>query len=382
MVMALGAFFVVAIGIAACGSSGLSSSDVAKVGGSAITKADFNHWIAIAAKSGAQQGGGSGVVPDPPNYTNCIAALRKSAPAPKKGQTAPTDASFLAQCKQQYKTLIPQVVGYLISAKWIEGEAKDQSVSVSDAEVNQQLALTKKQAFPTAKAYATYLQTTGMGAADVLFRIRIQALSQKIQQKVTKTASTVSNAQVSAYYAAHKAQFLQPERRDIQIVLAKTQAKASAAKAAIQGGMSFAAAAKKYSIDPQTKAAGGVLKGVTKGQEDAGLDKTVFSAKKGVLLGPSKTQFGWYIVRVTAISAPHQRTLAESQAAIRQQLTSAGSQKALTAFVTKFQKKWQAKTNCAKEFLVPTCKGAPKPKAPTAQQQSPPPSSQGTTTAK
>ena len=49
--LALGAFFVVAIVLAACGGDSIPGNSVAKVGGTNITKDDFNHWLKIAAIS-------------------------------------------------------------------------------------------------------------------------------------------------------------------------------------------------------------------------------------------------------------------------------------------------------------------------------------------
>ena len=53
--LALGAFFVVAIVLAACGGDSIPGNSVAKVGDTSITKDDFNHWLKIAAISSQGQ---------------------------------------------------------------------------------------------------------------------------------------------------------------------------------------------------------------------------------------------------------------------------------------------------------------------------------------
>ncbi len=103
-------------------------------------------------------------------------------------------------------------------------------------------------------------------------------------------------AAIAGYYNSHKSQFGTPETRNMQIVLTKTQAEANTAKAAIQGGQSWAAVAKKYSIDP-SKNTGGVLNGVTAGQQDSALSKAAFAAPVNKLIGPVKSQFGYYVHR-------------------------------------------------------------------------------------
>ena len=47
--------------------------------------------------------------------------------------------------------------------------------------------------------------------------------------------------------------------------------------------------------------------GVSKGQQDRAFDQAAFSAKKGVIVGPVKGQFGFYIVRVTSDHAARSR---------------------------------------------------------------------------
>jgi len=201
-----------------------------------------------------------------------------------------------------------------------------------------------------------------MSQADVLFRLRIQALAQKLTQKIQNSAAPVSDAQVTAYYNQHKSDFAVPERRDLDLILTKTKAQANAAKAAVAGGMKWAAAAKKYSTDAASKATGGVLRGIAKGEEDRALDQAAFSAKKGVVVGPVKGQFGWYVVRVIAITAPRQTPLAQAKAQIKPTLVQQAQQKKMGTFVTDFQKRWTKSTNCRTGYIVQLCGNAPKPK--------------------
>src|SRR3954453_7798045 len=161
--LALGAFFVaMAVALTACGGSSLPGDAVAKVGDTTISKDQFAHWMKIAAISSAggsepDQAGASTQIPDAPNFTRCIAEKKKSAPKPAKGQPKPTDAQFKAQCSQQYEGLKQQVLQFLISSAWIQGEAKDLGVSVSDGEVKKQFDTTKKQSCPKEADFQKFL---------------------------------------------------------------------------------------------------------------------------------------------------------------------------------------------------------------------------------
>src|SRR5205807_5743154 len=141
-----------------------------------------------------------------------------------------------------------QVLQFLITADWIEGEASDQGIKASSGDVQKQFALTKKQSFPKEKDFQNFLATSGMTMDDLLFRTRQNVLSDKLRTKIVKGKDTVTNAQIASYYTKNKARFAQPERRDLRIVLTKTRAKAVQARTQIAGGASFKTVANKFSI--------------------------------------------------------------------------------------------------------------------------------------
>ena len=355
-VLALGAFFVPAAILAGCG--GVPGNAVAEVDGTAIEKQDFEHWLNVGAKASGQP---DAKVPVPPDFTECIAAAKKAAAKPAEGQPKQTDADYKAQCKQQYDQLREQMMGLLISFQWIEREAKDQGIKVSDAEVKKSFEEQKKQSFPKAADYQKFLKDSGQTEEDVLMRVRLDTLSNKIRDKVTKGKDKVSDQQIEDYYNKNKAQFAQPERRDLSIVLTKTRAKADEAKAALESGESFKSVAKEFSIDDASKAQGGKLPAVAKGQQEKAFDDAIFKAKKGEIEGPVKTQFGYYVFNVDKVTKASQQTLEQAKTTIQQVLASQNQQKALDAFVKDFRKKWKDKTECRDEYATQDCKNAPKP---------------------
>jgi foldase protein PrsA len=255
------------------------------------------------------------------------------------------------------------VLGFLISSNWVLGEASDQGVKASDAEVQKKFAELKKQQFPKEADFQKFLASTGQTVPDLLLRVKLNLLSQKIQQKITKDGGKKpTEAQLQKYYNENKQRFGKPEQRDLLIILTKTQAQAEKAKQEIQSGASFASVAKKSSIDPASKAKGGSLPGVVKGQEQKALDTAVFAAKPNVLSGPVKTPFGYYIFEVKAIHASSQQAFAQVKSSIEQQLTAQNQQAALSKFVSGFKKKWEGRTDCRKEYVIMDCKQYKAPK--------------------
>ena len=383
---ALGAFFVAALafGVSACGG-GIPGNSVATVGDQTIKRSTFDHWMRIITISQASQtnpnAAKTAAVPDAPDFVKCVAAKKKTAPKPAKGQPEPTDAQFKTQCKQQYDQFKTEVLGFLIRSTWLDQEAQKMKVKVSDKEVQKQIDDIKKQQFTQKGSYEKFLQTAGLTNEDVLFQQRVRELQNKITQKITKGKDKVTDAQIADYYNKHKSQFATAERRNVRIVLTKSKGRAQQAKRALDSGQSWKSVAKKYSIDQQSKNKGGELQGgVSKGQQEKALDTAIFSASKGKVTGPVKTQFGWYVFEVEKITAGKQQSLDESKANIKQQLASQQQQNALKRFGDDYRKRYKAETDCRKGYEVDDCKNAPKKKASTTTGGTETPQQQTTTT--
>jgi len=359
---ALGAVLFALAAISGCG--GIPGNAVVTVDGKPITKATFTHWMGIAAlASGATaQGTSKPPIPEPPRYTACIAHLQATAPKPAKGQPAPTTAQFKTQCEQQYKSLQQEVLGFLISSSWVLGEAGSLGVKASDKEVKKRFEQIRNQQFPKTGEFEKFLASSGQSVSDLLLRVKLNLLSSKIQQKIAKQKAKVTQAEIEKYYHENPQRFSVPEKRDLELILTKTEAAAKKAKAEVESGKSFASVAKSSSIDPTSKANGGLLPGVVKGQEEKSLDQAVFSAKKNVLSGPVKTAFGYYVFRVKNTTAGSQQSLKQAQATIKAQLTATQQQSSLTNFVKKFKAKWTSKTDCRSGFVVMDCKQYKAPK--------------------
>jgi foldase protein PrsA len=343
--------------VSGCGND-VPSNAVAKINDTVIKRSEFNHWLTAAAR-GSQPAGGGGqvVVPDPPNFTRCVAAKQRQ-PVPE-GTPKPTPAQLKEQCEQEYDSLKEQVMQFLVSAEWIKQEAADRGVEVTEAEVRQQFEDQKKQSFPDDDAYKEFLRTSGQTEQDLLFRVRLDVLSNKVRQEIIGDQGEVSAEDVRTYYNENKARFAQPERRDLAVVLTRTKARAEQAKAALEGGQSFRQVARRFSIDEATKSQGGRLPGVAKGQQEPAFDEAIFDARRGRLTGPVETQFGWYVFEVTKITPADQQTIEEATETIRNLLRSEREQKALDDFIEDFRNKYKEETACADGFVIADCDNAP-----------------------
>jgi hypothetical protein len=82
------------------------------------------------------------------------------------------DAQLRQQCQQAYEDLRDQVLQLLISARWIEGEAREVRISVTGSEIRQ-----GEQSFGTGAGYERFLEQSGQTEADILLRARLDLLS-------------------------------------------------------------------------------------------------------------------------------------------------------------------------------------------------------------
>ena len=363
----LAAIAALILTVAGCGGSDVPSDSVAKVGDAKITKAQFNHWFPAAAKQQAQSTGqkpAQVAVPDPPNFTKCIAAKQK-APVPK-GVPKPDPKALKAQCNQEYTGLRDQTLQFLISSQWLTQEAAKRKITASDKEVQTTFQQQKKQSFPKDADYQKFLQTSGQSETDLLYRVKLSVLTNKLQQSIVKdkahghrrrrsatTTTRTSSASPSPRRATSRSSSPPRSRRP--------RPRSRRSSPARRGRRS------RRSTPPTraSKSQGGKLPGVTKGQQEKTFDAAIFSAKKGKVLGPIKTQFGFYVFSVTKITPAKQQTLAQVKTTIKNLLQSQGQQKALNDFVKDFQKRYKDMTNCAKGYVVDQCKNAPKKKTTT-----------------
>jgi foldase protein PrsA len=346
-ILALCAFFVaVAVAVSGCGSS-IPSGAVANVSGNPISKQAIDHWMYIEEKGEASQEEGEPVIVpnDPPSFSNCIAQVRADLPSLKKD----TDSQIRADCKTLFTSLSSNVMGYLINAYWAQARAHRLGVSPTAAQVSAQLAKEKKAEFKTTAAYTAYLKESGETNADLLYQTRRDLTLQKLE---AKQGTTVTAADIAAYYKAHQSTYGSPESRDMRIVLAKTDSQAKAALAALKSGKSWGVVARKYSIDPTTKDKGGLLTDVTQGQQDAALSKAAFAAPVNKLEGPVKGQFGYYVVEVIKITPAKVESLASATPTIKSTLTTQKQTAAMNAVNAELKKAYGAQTLCTAEYSM------------------------------
>ena len=260
---------------------------------------------------------------------------------------------FPAAGSQEFQTLRNQAVQFLVQREQFAQEAENLDVDVTDKAVNARLEKILKQYFGgDKKKYEKQLKEQGISEQQVRNDIRAQIISEKIFAEVTGDVK-VGDAEINAYYEKNKAQYSQPESREVRHILVKTKKQADDLYTQLQNGGNFDALAKKFSEDTGSKANGGKLT-ISKGQTVAEFDKTAFELDKDEISKPVKTEFGFHIIQsLSETKAAKVTPLDQVKASIKQQLQQTEKNEAMTKWVDDLKQDYEDKVSYAQGFTPP-----------------------------
>jgi hypothetical protein len=161
-------------GVALCGCGSANKSlEVASVQGREISRTDLAHWTRI--KRLEQRG-----VPARASRANSVQLQRDA-------------------------------LAFLITADWLQAEAKVQGIRVSPSEVDG--TYRRLLSAPTGPSFATSLRRRGITGADERLLLRLQQLSNKLQAKIANRDVSSSPAQrerqVTLFAAAYRQRWKQ-----------------------------------------------------------------------------------------------------------------------------------------------------------------------------
>ncbi|MDA8194144.1 MAG: peptidylprolyl isomerase [Thermaerobacter sp.] len=237
--------------------------------------------------------------------------------------------------KQQVTELAQQAAvnqwalhNHIITAKTASQEAS--------AFVSQNVASMLGGSSKIAAALKPYHVTESQVQSFLTQEMILQAAFSKATAKITSLPKGTG----TAYYNAHKSQFVTPAQAEVRMILVKTQAEAQKLLGEIKAGSSFSALAKKYSLDP-SKAQGGSLGWVDLGAQ-SGFVPAFYQEMdklKAGQYGIAHTQFGWHVIEVQALKPSAQQSYATVKSQVQQSLLQQKKNAAFTAFVTGLMKK-------------------------------------------
>jgi foldase protein PrsA len=306
-----------ALTAAGCGGSSakVGANDIAVVCGNHVTKADY-------------------------------ALLLKQEKASLNGKLPKIGTTQYEQMKQQLVKILAQKAAY-------QKKADDLGIKVTDKEVQAQLAQIIQQNAQGKKAvFLKTIAKSGLTMKDAEEIIRFNLVEQKLKEKITAKVA-VSDADVKKYFDAHKDQYATKEQRAVAHILVKTKAEADKIEAQLKDGGDFAKLAKKYSTDTQSAQAGGALTDV-KGSFVPQFEAVAFKLKTGQISEPTKSQFGYHIIKALGPIQPAKpANYDQVKAQVKSTLESQKQPAALTKWVNDVQKQCIDKAAYATGYKPP-----------------------------
>jgi peptidyl-prolyl cis-trans isomerase C len=255
----------------------------------------------------------------------------------------------------QYQATVQQIMPQLVSIEIAKAYAQEHNITVSDKEVDKELAKLKEQVGDQARAsgqdvsnqeaYEQALKQNNITEEQLREDIRENLPVQEVQERVAGEAEP-SDEEIQNYYEKNKeAQFTTPEQRCVRHILFNKDQKEKAedVKQQLENGGDFAKLAKENSQDPGSAAQGGDLGCLGKGETVPEFEQAAFGAERGEIVGPVQTEFGYHILQVTDVKPEQTRSLQEVESQIRAQLASEKQSEAFNKWIEEQKKQRDVK---------------------------------------
>jgi len=218
-------------------------------------------------------------------------------------QTSTSPAEATTKKEELRKNLSTDLIAELL----IKDRADRLGLNVSAEELKEAMTRLKEQyGIKTEAEFDESLKKSGMARADMEARLHDTILMNKVFARELRQRDELADKELRERYDREKERYRLPERarlREIIVVKPDDPSKVEAAREratalAAQAHTADFAKLATTSSDAGTKEKGGDLGEVARGELLPDLDKAVFNATAGTVLGPIETKSGWHILKV------------------------------------------------------------------------------------
>lgn len=333
---------------------------VASVGTTRITLAEVLHEMYIQS---------TGVpLPDPPDYAGCVARLTRLSAGSRTPPGERTEAKLRQNCEAFYEQRLQQALVVLIRRRWVAGEAAELGIRVTPTEVRREVEAGKK-AFRSEAEFEQYVARAGETLADISAQARLNSQTAAIFARIVAKERLPREADVVAYYQAHRRRFAIAPGRQVRIVRTATAVSAAAVGRELRAGRGFDAVARQLSgIGQPIGASGGEVKDLKPGVfEERKLNDAIFRARPHRLYGPlqltashktiaPETNTGFFFFEVVRKTPGGRVPFDRVKAALKERLAEREKERVVPPFILAYRRRWKARTDCAPGYVVIGCR--------------------------
>ena len=202
-----------------------------------------------------------------------------------------------------------KVLQALVDRELLKQESKKQGITVSDADVNQQVAALR-QKFSNEKEFSDALARMNLGEAGLKSQLRQDLIIRKLIDQQVASKVTITPDEMQEFYNSHSELFKAPEMVRASHILIKVEPNTSdvdkakarerivAIQERIKKGEDFATVAKESSECPSA-ANGGDLDYFQRGLMVKPFEDVAFSLKPDTVSDIVETPFGYHLIKVT-----------------------------------------------------------------------------------
>lgn len=205
----------------------------------------------------------------------------------------------------------------MITMKIVEQEADKAGISVSEADIDAEVAKLTEEVGGEDTLQALLLQN-GMSIEDLRAQMPLQIQLRKLLEPQVE----VTDADIEADFEANKAMYDTAEQVRASHILVETKEEADAVLKELNEGADFAELAKEKSTDTASGAQGGDLNFFSYGDMVPEFSEAAFALETGELSEPVQSSYGFHVIKVTERKEAHTATLEEKKEEIREKLIS------------------------------------------------------------
>ena len=249
----------------------------------------------------------------------------------------------MAEIRQNLPKLEAKALDQAIGAKLLLDQAARLDIPVTEKDIDAEVARVVQQVGGE-ENYKKALAAQGISEADFRKELEKGARVNMLVNQACAHVADPTEDEVTAFYEAHKQEYVEPHQVLCQHILVKGSNDAALDKIKeireriVNDKADFAEEAKKHSDCP-SGAQGGSLGWFGRGMMVPEFDKAAFEMKKGEVSGVVTTEFGYHIIYKADERGGGQQTIVDVHDQIKDLLRHEARGKAMDAYVAELREK-------------------------------------------